>query len=202
MTIHGTFQANPQTEWVPEPNGNELHMVLLRDFVFTDAKGHDWTAKKKLKIDGASIPRFLWVLVGSPYTDKYRRASIVHDQYCVYSDETSKNDLVKGAADRIAADKMFHAACLAGGCGKIQAAEMYIGVSIGFLGTIFFPGNTDGPAKSLFLESELSLYTEEGAQDKFGTIQTRVAHLPLKGDESDLVMLDSIIGEIRDRRNL
>lgn len=33
-------------------------------------------------MDGASIPRALWTLIGGPFEDKYRNASIIHDWYC------------------------------------------------------------------------------------------------------------------------
>ena len=59
-------------------------------------------------MDGASIPRALWTLVGSPYRGDYRRASIVHDQAC---------DDAHGDKDkRRAADRMFYHACREGGC--------------------------------------------------------------------------------------
>lgn len=32
--------------------------------------------------DGASIPRALWWLVGSPFAGRYRRAALVHDEEC------------------------------------------------------------------------------------------------------------------------
>jgi len=33
-------------------------------------------------VNGASIPQPLWSLVGSPWTGKYREASVIHDYYC------------------------------------------------------------------------------------------------------------------------
>ena len=74
-------------------------------------------------MDGASIPRPLWSLVGAPYVGDYRRASIVHD-YAVN----------KAAGDpdrRLAADRMFYHACREGGCSIWQATILYLGVRIG-----------------------------------------------------------------------
>lgn len=126
MPDYGHFSENPQTEWVTNPNGEDRDMVLLRDFWYVDPDGTKWKAPKDSRINGASIPRPLWSTVGSPYTDDYRNASIVHDVAC---------DKVTAPAERKAADKMFYYACLAGGCSPRQARLLYLGVRIGAWGT-------------------------------------------------------------------
>ena len=77
-------------------------------------------APKGSIINGASIPRPLWSIVGSPYTDDYRNASVVHD---VAYDDSSLPKKV--------ADKIFYHACRAGGCPKQQARKLYLGVRLG-----------------------------------------------------------------------
>lgn len=74
-------------------------------------------------MDGTSIPRALWTLVGSPFTGDYRRAAIVHDKACV--------DAPGDHAARRLADKMFYHACREGGCSIREATVLYIGVRIG-----------------------------------------------------------------------
>jgi len=98
-------------------------MRLLEPFTFTDPSGMVWDAPAGAVIDGASIPRALWTLVGSPYTGDYRRASIVHD---IASDRAGPD---KGK--RRAADRMFYQACRAGGCSVEQATILYLGVRAG-----------------------------------------------------------------------
>jgi hypothetical protein len=66
------------TEW----NHNGRGMTLRSNLWFGCSKGMQWKAMTGDKIDGASIPRFLWRVVGSPYCGKYRIASIIHDVYC------------------------------------------------------------------------------------------------------------------------
>ena len=98
-------------------------MRLLEKFWFRDSGGKKWEANKDDEVDGASIPRALWTLVGSPYTGDYRRASIVHDRACVNAGNST--------AKRRAADRMFYHACRTGGCSIWQATLLYIGVRIG-----------------------------------------------------------------------
>jgi hypothetical protein len=57
-------------------------MKLLEDFSFIDARGTTWQAPAGSIVDGASIPRILWPLVGTPFAGKYRRASVLHDIAC------------------------------------------------------------------------------------------------------------------------
>ncbi len=42
----------------------------------------EWYAPENTVIDGASIPKFLWSVVGAPYSGKYRLSAAVHDYYC------------------------------------------------------------------------------------------------------------------------
>lgn len=115
----GQFSGNPKTEWLAQPP-NDRDMKLLEDFWYDDPKGRRWFAPKGSIVNGASIPQELWSTVGSPYTNNYRRASIVHDVAC--SDPTIK---------RSEADEMFYYACCAGGCSFIQAKILYAGVRVG-----------------------------------------------------------------------
>jgi hypothetical protein len=122
MSEHGKFSDDPVTLWLTE-SSDDRKMQLVRDFSFTDPAGKVWLAPKDSKVDGASIPRPLWSLVGSPYTGDYRRASIVHDVAC----DDAGSDLDK----RRAADRMFYHACREGGCNVEQATILYLGVRIG-----------------------------------------------------------------------
>jgi Protein of unknown function (DUF1353) len=95
----------------------------LAQFSFTDPDGKKWITPADYSVDGASIPRAVWTLVGSPYTGDYRRASVVHDKAC--------DDAVGNPGARREADRMFYHACRAGGCSIKQAMLLYIGVRFG-----------------------------------------------------------------------
>jgi hypothetical protein len=122
---HGRFSGDPRTLWHTDPNNPDRKMSVLEDFWFIDPDTKKWLTPANYCVDGASIPRALWTLVGSPYTGDYRRASIVHDKAC--------DDAVGNSAARRAADRMFFHACREGGCGMAEATLLYIGVRIGAL---------------------------------------------------------------------
>jgi hypothetical protein len=98
-------------------------MTVIADFHYVDPDGKLWAAPAGTVVDGASIPRILWAIVGSPYTGDYRRASIVHDK--------ATEDPALPAKKRKAADRMYYHACLFGGCRKWEAIVQYLGVRIG-----------------------------------------------------------------------
>jgi hypothetical protein len=103
-----------RAEWLDEDHHS---MKLLEDFSYVDSKRVEWIAPKDSVIDGASIPRWLWTVVGSPFTGPYRKASVVHDVAC---DAKSRPWLD--------VHRMFYEACLCGGATEIQAKVMYAAV--------------------------------------------------------------------------
>ena len=117
------FSGDPTTVWIADPSDDDRKMRLAEEFWFEDRGHKKWVTPAGYAVDGASIPRALWTLVGSPYTGRYRRASIVHDKAC--------DDAIGKPAERRAADRMFFEACRAGGCNPIQAAILYAGVRVG-----------------------------------------------------------------------
>ncbi|MGB5475126.1 MAG: DUF1353 domain-containing protein [Gammaproteobacteria bacterium] len=116
------FSGTPETKWLSDDKKPDREMQLLQDFQYTDPDNKNWSAKAGDIIDGASIPRFLWTLVGSPYTRDYRRASIVHDIAVRGLGNTHERKLV---------DKMFYHACRDGGCSVFESWMLYLGVRIG-----------------------------------------------------------------------
>mgnify|MGYP003382508056 CR=1 FL=1 len=123
---HGEFSGEPLTEWIGTGQKANRDMELLQGFWYDDPAGVRWTAAMGRLIDGASIPRVLWSLVGSPYTGCYRKASVVHDIAC--EDAKTKPNPKKF---RKSADKMYFHACRRGGCSFPEALVQYLGVRIG-----------------------------------------------------------------------
>lgn len=115
------FSGYPLTRW----DGNRI-MILEEDFFYIDKKGKKWLVPKKGELNGATIPRSLWCLIGPPFVGSYRRASVVHD-YFVGEGNNPNVTYPK----RRAADKMFYRACRTDGCSWKLSAILYIGVSVG-----------------------------------------------------------------------
>jgi hypothetical protein len=65
-------------------------------------------------VDGASIPRRLWALIGGPFEGRYRKASVVHDVEC----QTKANRWRD-------VHLMFHSAMLCDGVHPLKAKIMY-----------------------------------------------------------------------------
>lgn len=69
------FKGNVLVEFTSDINSTSK---LLGEIEF---ENHKYVVKVKtgMSTDGASIPRFLWAIIGSPYVGKYRKSAILHD---------------------------------------------------------------------------------------------------------------------------
>lgn len=174
----GKFSGNPKTEWLTHPTIPDRDMKLLEDFWYIDPDGRRWLAPIGSIINGASIPRPLWTIVGSPYTDDYRNASVVHDIAC---DDANVN--------RKEADKMFYYACLAGGCSEDQAEQLYLGVRIGawasMLGDLF----SFSREEMLFREPGVQTNGEKQIEAKFRYLANKVKGKKKRLDFNELEKL-------------
>lgn len=74
----GKFSGAVKSEW----NGDGRTMTLLEDFEYVDPLDRKWVAPKGHVVDGASIPRFAWTIIGGPFEGKYRDSSVIHDVGC------------------------------------------------------------------------------------------------------------------------
>ena len=112
----GRFDGRVVVEWLTNDEGDR-DMRLFEQFTYTDPAGKSWHVPEGAIINGASIPRAFWTLVGPPFVGDYRRASVVHDYYCDVRTETWQ-----------AVHKMFYHASLTGGVPELQAKIMYAAV--------------------------------------------------------------------------
>lgn len=74
----GRFTGEVVAKWLA--NGRD--MEIAESFGYIDAGGREWNVPKGTIVDGASIPKPLWSVVGAPFSGKYRKASVVHDYFC------------------------------------------------------------------------------------------------------------------------
>ncbi len=106
----GYFSGAVETRWAADG----VTMVLLSELRYTDPYGVVWVAPVGSEVDGASIPRAFWSLIGGPFDGKYRKASVLHD--VAYDKQTrSWED----------ADRMFYNAMRCSGVGAVTAKTMY-----------------------------------------------------------------------------
>ncbi len=110
---YGRFVGNPQSEWL-----DNRDMRLLTDFIYIDPNENAWLAPEGSVVNGASIPKVFWSMVGAPFTGQYRNASIVHDVACVQRQSTHEE-----------VHRMFFDACMAGGMREPDAKMLYWAVS-------------------------------------------------------------------------
>ena len=84
------FKGEVKTLWLKNPKADRK-MQLLEDFSFIDSEGKTWTSVKGSIVDGASIPKYLWTIGGSPFSGNYRRASVIHDTECKLKERPHKD---------------------------------------------------------------------------------------------------------------
>ncbi len=106
----GRFNGNPKADLLDDGRA----LKLLEDFIYLDPRDKAWLAKKEAVVDGASIPRIFWTLVGGPLEGKYRNASVVHDTACDEKKEKWED-----------VHFMFYEACRCGGMDEYEAKVLY-----------------------------------------------------------------------------
>jgi len=114
----GPAQSNPWGYYSGEPetrcNADGRTMTLLSELRYTDPHGLAWVAPVGSIVDGASIPRSLWSVMGGPFEGKYRNASVLHD---VAYDQHNRpwQDC----------DRMFYNAMRCSGVSAVEAKTMF-----------------------------------------------------------------------------
>jgi hypothetical protein len=106
----GYYSGPVETRW----DNDGVTMVLLSELRYTDPYGDVWVAPAGSKVDGASIPRAFWSVMGGPFEGKYRNASVLHD--VAYDDQSRPWEEV---------DRMFYNAMRCSGVGAVKAKTMY-----------------------------------------------------------------------------
>src|SRR6266571_4473956 len=106
----GYYRGAPVTRW--EPDGRT--MTLLSELRYTDPQGAIWIAPAGSQVDGASIPRSLWSVMGGPFEGKYRNASVLHDVAYEQRNRPWQD-----------CDQMFYNAMRCSGVSAVEAGTMY-----------------------------------------------------------------------------
>ena len=105
---------------------NELKVNIIKNDVFilledvvVESLGYKITVKKGFDFDGASIPKWLWSIYGSPLNGNYVVASLIHDG--LYASQK----VSKSVSDKIFLDVMKQSKV-----GYIKRTSMYLAVKM------------------------------------------------------------------------
>ena len=109
-TKWGFYSGEPVTKW--NPDGRT--MTLLSELRYTDPQGEVWVAPAGSVVDGASIPRYLWSVMGGPFEGQYRNASVLHDVAYEKHNRPWQD-----------CDRMFYNAMRCSGVNAVEAKTMY-----------------------------------------------------------------------------
>ena len=109
-TKWGYYSGDPVTRWSPDGR----NMILVTELRYTDPKGEVWVAPVGSVTDGASIPRYLWSIMGGPFEGQYRNAAVLHD--VAYGEHNRPwQDC----------DRMFYYAMRCSGVNEVEAKTMF-----------------------------------------------------------------------------
>src|SRR5690348_6841794 len=78
-TACNSFSGPIRAQWLHDGR----NMKLLEPLTYVDPYCRSWVARAGSVVDGASIPKFAWSIIGGPFEGKYRDASVVHDVACM-----------------------------------------------------------------------------------------------------------------------
>lgn len=109
----GRFVGAVVARWLDDGR----QMQLVEPFAYVDPRELRWEAGAGAIVDGASIPRAFWSLIGGPFEGRFRDASVVHDVAC--EERTRPWEDVH---------RMFYEACRCGGVAVVKAKTMYYAV--------------------------------------------------------------------------
>lgn len=110
----GRFVGAVVARWLDDGRS----MTLVEPFAYVDPRDERWDAPAGSVVNGASIPRAFWSVIGGPFEGRFRDASVVHDVACESRSRAWRD-----------VHRMFYEACRCGGVDAVTAKVMYYAVS-------------------------------------------------------------------------
>jgi hypothetical protein len=94
MLLNGTYDkpgfiGEVVVQFLLEKDAADRIIRVYKPFSFLDEQFYYHHIPEGAILNGASIPRFLWSVYGSPFIGDYRRAALVHDYRCAIRDLSS-----------------------------------------------------------------------------------------------------------------
>ncbi len=109
----GRFEGRVVAKWLDD--GRDMRLV--EPFAYVDAADAHWLAPADAVVNGASIPRAFWSVIGGPFAGRFRNASVVHDVACVVRTQGWRE-----------VHRMFYEACRCAHAPLLKSKIMYYAV--------------------------------------------------------------------------
>lgn len=121
-----TRAADISTEIPPAfvPDGDRYQTACELHVAIGDVPGlvHVVVIPRGYIFDGASIPRVLWSLIGSPFEPALMKAACVHDWYCEHTADCYQS--------RVIGDAVFFYLLTKAGVARWRRVLLYLGVRL------------------------------------------------------------------------
>lgn len=154
---HGRFVGLPLQVAFNTDQDERRSAQLLSPLSYFQPDESEWPVPVDARLDGASIPRPFWSVIGGPFEGLYLEASVVHDYYCDHH--------VRPWRD---VHRMFYDAMLCRGVGGFWARIMYYAVyrfgprweMVEGLGSVAIPAEalTDDKAPSILADAKILVH--------------------------------------------
>lgn len=119
--LWGRFTGRVVTVWLDSAHEDRrMRLHSDTDLAFERFTGDVIPALPSLEFDGASIPVWAWIFIGSPFTGKYRKAAVIHDTLCFVKDRPCRD-----------AHRIMYEACRSLGVGRFRAWLIYKALLLG-----------------------------------------------------------------------
>ncbi len=148
-----------------DPGHTEFELV--ESYTYVADNGTDYTVPIGSIVNGASIPKQVWSVVGGPWSGKYRNASVFHDYM-------TENQLL----DSDTVHELFYEAMRSSGVGRVQALTMYYAVA------------AFGPTWDKASGIELTLNPEQPSEEHLEDVKKRIFEQSLTKSDIDALIAD------------
>lgn len=132
----GSFDGDVVGKFVSKAYASRPLFELSEALVYTSPTGSEFTAIADYIVDGASIPRVLWSVIGGPFSGNHLKASVVHDYYtdtCQIHPHPEVGRACQNKLTEFQDDELIHSnyylGMLAAGVSEENACAEYIAVS-------------------------------------------------------------------------
>lgn len=133
---NGIFNGDVEGKFISMPYAKRPLFELSKPLTYIHPNGSKFTAIRDYIVDGASIPRVFWSIIGGPFSGNHLQASVVHDYYtdtCQISAHPERGRVCQNKLEQFFDDELVHQnyylGMLAAGVSDDTACAEFIAVS-------------------------------------------------------------------------